>query len=117
MPVTEQGVGMAYDVAKLENPRTGHLRKAPLGYSWTTLFFGPFPMLFRGAWKWFFIILITNVITSGLAALVWSFLINRLYLNDLLDDGFALVSAGSSSLDKVSGYARRRVAIVERGGA
>lgn len=100
---------MAYDTAQFENPRTGQLRSAPMGFSWTTFFFGPFPMLFRGSWKWFFIILITAAITYGLANLVWIFVINKLYLKDLVKDGFRLSSVDRGSPETVDRYAGRRI--------
>ena len=97
---------MAFDTAFLENPRTGQMRTAPLGFSWTTFFFGPFPMMFRGAWKWFFIVLVTALITYGLANLVWMFIINRLHFNDLLKDGYKFKAANRTSYAEVGNYAR-----------
>lgn len=104
---------MAFDTVQLENPRTGQLRAAPIGFSWTTFFFGPFPMMFRGAWKWFFIILVTNVITWGFAGLVWMFIINKLYLKDLINDGFRFRSALRANYEGVVQYAGIQVARVE----
>jgi len=43
---------MAYTTITFENPRTEHIKQAPVGFSWTVLLFGFFPRLFRGDWKW-----------------------------------------------------------------
>lgn len=96
---------MAFDTAFLENPRTGQMRQAPLGFSWTTFFFGFWPMAFRGAWKWFFIIFLTCLFTWGIAGIVWAFLINKIYFNDLLKDGFKFKAANRTSYDEVANYA------------
>lgn len=93
---------MASNMVYLENPRTGQMKEAPIGFSWTTLFFGPLPMLFRGAWKWFAIILILALITWGLSNLVFIFLINKLYLKDLVADGFRVKSAKMGTVEQVS---------------
>ena len=103
---------MAFDTAHFENPRTGRMRSAPMGFSWTTFFFGPFPMLFRGAWKWFLIVLLTAVVTYGLAGFVWMFIINKLYLKDLIRDGYKLSSTDRSNTDGVAHYVGRRVPVL-----
>lgn len=104
---------MAFDTVYLENPRTGQVRSAPIGFSWTTFFFGPFPMLFRSSFKWFAIIFLLAVFTWGLSSLVFMFIINRLYLNDLLKDGYKFKAAGRSSYDAVAAYARYPVPVLE----
>ena len=67
---------------------TGEQRLAPTGFSWTTLFFGPFPALFRGDILWAVIMAGTALITVGFAWLVWPFLYNGLYQKRLCDKGF-----------------------------
>ena len=86
----------------LENPRTNQMKEAPVGFSWTTLFFGPIPMLFRGSWKWFAIIFILALITWGLSNLFFMFAINKLYLKDVVNEGFKAKSARIGTIEQVS---------------
>lgn len=78
------------------------MKEAPVGFSWTTCLFGPFPMLFRGSWKWFAIILILAIITWGLSNLVFMFIANKFYIKDLVGDGFKVKSVKVGTLDQVS---------------
>lgn len=93
---------MANNTIYFENPRTGQMKEAPVGFSWTTFFFGPFPMLFRGSWKWSAIVLILALITWGLSSLVFSFIANKFYIKDLVGDGFKAKSVKVGTLDQVS---------------
>ena len=95
---------MAFDVALFENPHNGKLRGAPLGFSWTTLFFGPLPMLFRGAWKLFFIEFLSAIFTLGFAWLYWIFAVNRHYAKELISDGFQLKSTRRTTFEGVARY-------------
>ena len=107
----EGGDLVAYDTAFLENPRTGQIRSAPIGFSWTMFFFGPFPPLFRGDWKWFAIIFFAGIccalISFGLLGwvpgIIGSFIWNKSYLEGLVRDGFQLKSTLSGNLERVDG--------------
>lgn len=71
------------------------------GFSWTTLFFGFFPALFRGDFLTFIggfvIACIVCALTLGIGALfasfVWAFFYNKYYTRKLLERGYQL--AGS----------------------
>jgi hypothetical protein len=113
---------MAFDRVILENPRTGQIRKAPVGFSWTMFFWGPFAPMFRGDWKWAIILLIVALIAAAASGgfLGWlpffiaAFMWNKSYLNRLVSDGFQLkATERGSSLDKVDralGYSAKRIA-------
>lgn len=58
------------------------------GFSWTTLFFGCLVPLWRGDWPWFAIMLLAQVLTVGLASLVFCFVYNRIYTRSLLEKGY-----------------------------
>ena len=66
----------------------GQVKIVKEGFSWTMLFFGIFVPLYRGDWKWFLIILIANIFTYGLASVVFAFIYNKIYINDLLEKGY-----------------------------
>ena len=79
---------MASNKIHFEHPTTGEIRQAPVGFSWTMLFFGFFPPLFRGDWKWAIITLLIGFISCGLSFLVFIFIYNKLYIKDLINKGF-----------------------------
>ncbi|MCK5602918.1 hypothetical protein KAR91_13635 [Candidatus Pacearchaeota archaeon] len=79
---------MAYKVSTFKNKKTGQVREAPVGFSWTMLFFGSLVSLFRGDWKGTAISIVLCWLTVGLSHLVFPFFYNQMYINDLLNDGY-----------------------------
>lgn len=89
---------MAYTKIIFKNPNTGAIKEAPVGFSWTVFFFGFFPPLFRGDWKWAVITFILALITMGLSSLVFMFIYNKLYIKDLIGAGFKAQSIASGDM-------------------
>ena len=79
---------MAHAKIYFENPRTGQMKEAPVGFSWTVLFFNALPALFRGHWVGFFIMLICSLLTFGLSGLVFIFIYNKMYVKHLISEGY-----------------------------
>lgn len=84
---------MAFAKVFLKNPRTGQMREAPVGYSWTMFFFGFFPPLLRGDWVIAIIIFILSlalffVFLPFAPSLVMSFFYNKMYLRRMINEGF-----------------------------
>ena len=99
---------MAFTSIMFENPNTGAIKEAPVGFSWTILFFGCLPALFRGDWKWTVIIFILQVITFYLSGLVFMFIYNKLYIKYLIGSGFKAKSIASGDMD----YAQSKLGII-----
>lgn len=95
---------MAYGSVQLKHPNTGQLKNAPVGFSWTVLFFGGFPALFRSDWKWAIIMFILQWITIGISGLVFMFIYNKLSLKEALMNGFKITNFTGTSKDQVAGY-------------
>ncbi|SPF76419.1 hypothetical protein ALP8811_01424 [Aliiroseovarius pelagivivens] len=102
--VTQTGKGKLY----FKNPHNGRLRDAPIGFSWTTLFFGPFPALFRGHWVGAIVIFIVTLISYGLAGIVFPFFYNRWYVGYLVNDGYKVTGA-DGSIAEISNYLGREL--------
>lgn len=93
---------MAYTSIIFKNPQSGAMKEAPVGFSWTTFFFGFFPALFRGDWKYAAIQFLISMITMGLSNLVFCFIYNKLYIKDLIGAGFKAQSIGSGDMQFAS---------------
>lgn len=76
------------DTVMLRHPKTGIVKKGFYGFSWTTLFFGGFPALFRGDIVMGLIVLVINFFTFGVAGLIWAFFYNKTYTHKLLEQGY-----------------------------
>lgn len=92
---------MAYTTATLTHPTTHITKKAPIGFSWTTLFFNFFPALFRGNWKDAFFIAILSVVTYNFAGIVISFLYNKRYALSLIEQGYIITDGGKLTVEEV----------------
>lgn len=83
---------------QLRHPTTSLTKTGYFGFSWTTLFFGPFPALFRGDFITFIggfvILLIIAFATAGFGVfvvyIIWAFMYNKYYTRRLLERGYAL---------------------------
>ena len=93
---------MAYTTIIFKNPNSGLMREAPVGYSWTTLFFSFLPAIFRSDWKWAIIMLIIQICSLGLGSIVFSFIYNKLYIRDLIGNGFKAQSIASGNMEFAS---------------
>jgi len=95
---------MAYAKVNLKHENTGKMKEAPVGFSWTVLFFGPFPAMFRGDWKWFFMITLAALVTGGLSTFVFMFIYNKFSLKDLLMKTYKVTNLTNISEDSLSLY-------------
>ena len=63
-------------------------KEAPIGFSWTTLFFGGWPAVFRGDVLIGLGLVVAGVITWGLSNVIAAFLYNKVHIQGLLDNGY-----------------------------
>lgn len=97
---------MAYGSIVFKNPMTGGIKTAPVGFSWTTLFFSFFPALLRGHWVGALVIFLLGCVTFGLSGLIVPFLYNKMYVKYLVGEGFKVKSA-SHGID----YLRQKLGV------
>jgi len=89
---------MAHGTLTVVNPVSDEVKNLPVGYSWTVLFWGCFPALFRQDWVNFGImagvIFAVAVITVGtlsfIPLIVFSFIYNKMCLKRHLDSGWKI---------------------------
>ena len=104
---------MAFTTIIFKNPNTGAMKEAPVGFSWTTFFFGFFPALFRGDWKWGIIQLILAMFTAGFSILVFIFIYNKLYIKDLIGAGFKAQSIANGDMNYASAKIGMEIPLLE----
>jgi len=89
-------------IVGLRQKSTGLTKKGFVGFSWTTLFFGPFPALFRQDFLtfvgFFVVTVVLALLTAGIgnviAGIAWAFMYNRYYTRKLLERGYQLEGSG-----------------------
>ncbi len=81
---------MANNTVFLE--KNGIVKEAPIGFSWTTFFFGFIPTLFRGDFRFFWIQLVAGIFTGFLANIVFIFLYNKWSLQNRIEKGWTATS-------------------------
>ncbi|MDR1827328.1 MAG: hypothetical protein LBR29_03235 [Methylobacteriaceae bacterium] len=82
----------------MQHPQTGIIRPGYYGFSWTTLFFGGFPALFRGDAVTALAVSVFSVCTFGAAQVIWAFIYNRTYTLSPLEKGYVFHDAGQEKL-------------------
>lgn len=85
----------------LKNPRTGSIKSAPAGFSWTTLLFGFLVPIYRKDWLWAVIILLAEIPTLGAASIPFAFFYNKIYAKNLFKNGYTFFS--------MDGYIDRKI--------
>lgn len=79
---------MAFTTLIMKHPHTEQIKKAPVGVSWTSLFFGPFVPLVRGHYSGAFLWFILAVCTAGAGPFVQMFIYNKRYVRRLINNGY-----------------------------
>lgn len=105
---------MANNKISLTNPFNGHMKEAPVGFSWTLFFFGPFVPLLRGNWEWALIMLIAACCSFGLSWLVFMFIYNKMYVKRLLGRGFKVHSVNKGTVEQMSQRLQIDLPILEK---
>jgi hypothetical protein len=84
---------MAHSEIHMTHPHTGQKRKAPVGFSWTSLFFGPIPCMMRQDWLTAIVIFCLSVVLLMFGAnwILWllqAFFYNKYYVQKLVEKGY-----------------------------
>jgi hypothetical protein len=79
---------MAFTTLIMENQYTKETKKAPVGVSWTSLFFSFWVPLFRGHISAMFLWLILFMCSGGLLIIVQGLVYNKSYLKFLINNGY-----------------------------
>ncbi|HJN23876.1 MAG TPA: hypothetical protein QF509_08225 [Rhodospirillales bacterium] len=95
---------MAYAKILMEHKRTGQIKQAPVGLSWTVLFFGICPTIFRRDWKGFVVMMVATVLSFGSSNIIFLFIYNKLSIKDLLLNGYRVKELTNITEDKLEKY-------------
>ncbi|HHY06891.1 MAG TPA: hypothetical protein GX532_07965 [Clostridia bacterium] len=82
----------------------GMVKQVKVGFSWTALFFGVFVPILRGDWKWALIMVFLAIITFGISWIVFPFVYNKIYINNLLEKGYLPADDNSRSILVTKGF-------------
>lgn len=104
---------MAYASIKFESPRHMAIYNAPVGFSWTVLFFGAVPPLLRGHYAAGYVIGAWQLVTLGLSNIIFAFIYNRLFILHIMGEGLK-ASGASHDLNHLSVRLKFRIPELEK---
>ncbi|MDB5641451.1 MAG: conserved hypothetical rane protein [Hyphomicrobiales bacterium] len=89
----------------LKHPQTGLVTTGFYGFSWTTLFFGFFPALFRKDFVTFgvglviytVVAIITIGIGAAVASIAWAFMYNKYFTRKLITQGYRFADSATAN--------------------
>lgn len=81
----------------------GETKQMKLGFSWTMLFFGIFVPLLRMDWKWLGLCFLIDVLSCGIAWLVFPFIYNKIYIKEKIEKGWRPADEMSKTALKAKG--------------
>lgn len=86
---------MAHSTLYLVNPNTNQRRKAPVGFSWTNLLFGPIPALWRQDWLvgvglFFLGLILSFMALNWVLWILQGFFYNKNYIERMLAEGYVV---------------------------
>ena len=87
---------MAHSTLIMENPNTGEMIRAPVGWSWTSLFFGVIVPFIRQDWIGGFVSLVLTLFVAGAVNIAMAFMYNRYYIGAKVKEGFVVTGAEST---------------------
>lgn len=90
----------------MKNLSNNLMGKAYVGFSWTSLLFGPFPLLFRNEWGFFLILVAVHILLAVVSfgignfilGLVWAFYFNKWHMRRLIERGYLIDESQTESL-------------------
>lgn len=88
----------------LKHPVSKETKTAPLGFSWMFFFLGCITCLIRSDWKWAGITLLAGIFSVGISHFVFMFIYNKLYITDLLNNGFKPTTDADEKTLKAAGF-------------
>jgi hypothetical protein len=104
---------MAFTKLIMQNPFSADIKHAPVGFSWTSLFFGPLVPLFRGHYAGCAFWAVMSLFTAGLAIGVQAFIYNKRYLMHLVNNGYK-VQHSPLPLDYVASKVSMKLPEIEK---
>jgi hypothetical protein len=105
---------MAHSTLHMIHPTSGKRKRAPVGFSWTSLFFGVITPIWRQDWL-AAVVLLPLTIVSILFGVVWiqwilqGFFYNSWYLEQLIKNGYQLERAEGQHIDEIEASLGMRV--------
>ncbi len=86
----------------MENPNTGVIKEAPLGFNWKLLFFPGIIPLLRGDFKTMFIMFLLMLPTLGFIFPIYAAKYNKMYVVSLLEKGYKVSQVRNGTLQDAS---------------